>query len=171
MVRILVCAIQSIHDIEDTMAEKQQHMAWPQHFHDDGNTRYSSSSANVVPNHHQGMHAAACLRRCPRMIAWPCYPGLLAGVRSCRSSPIWKWRWHMAGDELSLSGLAARKEGVASPVRPRRPQPPWPPCPAWAPISSAAGGQSALILLVHGGWDQNDTAKQVKGPHGDPLGL
>jgi hypothetical protein len=30
----------SIHDIQDTMAKKQQHMAWPQHFHDDGNTRF-----------------------------------------------------------------------------------------------------------------------------------
>jgi hypothetical protein len=32
--------MQSIHDIQDTMAEKQQHMAWPQLFHDDGSTRF-----------------------------------------------------------------------------------------------------------------------------------
>jgi hypothetical protein len=55
----------------------------------------SSSSADVVPNHDQGVHVAACLRRCARggtptagMTAWPCYPGLLAGVRSCRSSSM-----------------------------------------------------------------------------------
>jgi hypothetical protein len=86
----------------------------------------SSSSADVVANHDQGVHAAACLRRCPRggtptagMTAWPCHPGLLAGVRSCRSSSMAAEIWQ----ETSSASLASPQEGrrgkaACSPVRP-----------------------------------------------------
>ena len=160
MLPILVCAMQSIHDIQYS----------------------SSSSADVVGNHDEGVHAAACL---PAEV--PAWWHTNSG-NDRLAVPSWFARWcaelqelthmdvEMAGDELSLSGLAARKEGVASPVRPRQTTTPTAavassPEGAWAPISSATCGQSALILLVHGGWDQNDTAKQVKGSHGDSLGL
>jgi hypothetical protein len=59
----------------------------------------------------------------------------------------------IAGDELSLSGLAARRRGKLRVIRcdndaiaavASSPEG------AWAPVSSEAGGQSTMSLLIHG---------------------
>jgi hypothetical protein len=80
----------------------------------------SSSSADVAPNHDQGVHVAACLRRCPRggtptagMTAWPCYPGLLALV--CGAAGAHPWQWRCAGPRILRALRQNHHNGLSTP--------------------------------------------------------